>query len=92
MSETTNEDFEVYCPEWSRVFGTKTKCIKENCSKYIPPENYDGEEWDGLCSDVATTNCLSAISVSLAILSGQIEVISKENTTEAKGKPEDLYG
>jgi hypothetical protein len=34
MISETQEQPVKFCPEWSKILGVKTECLKENCTKY----------------------------------------------------------
>jgi hypothetical protein len=87
-------DEAVYCPRWSKILGKKTACLKENCTNFIPSAEIEGEFFEGFCREMGIFDCLSAIMVSLSIISGQVGIQFPEESTENQlNEPErGLYG
>jgi len=80
MKQTTLfKDDKVYCPRWSAVFGEKTQCLKENCTNFIPSQEINGEFFEGFCLKHGIFDCLSAIMVSLGVISGQMALQPSED-------------
>jgi hypothetical protein len=74
----------VYCPDWSQILGIQTACLSEKCSYFLPPQNIDGVEYEGVCSKVGVYDCLCSIMFSLGIISGQIDTVPLDDGTDKK--------
>lgn len=88
------DDQNIYCPTWTQLLGKKTTCLKHNCTNFIPDQEIEGEILEGFCRKEGILDAMNSIIISLAILSGQMDLQYPEEPENDKPKePErDLYG